>query len=166
MFGRHVYSPEQTRIVSGIVRVTSVSAWTRGEIRKPLCPRAVSQSTYCKTSKMPHCMVPLCTNGWRKTKGTDISYHRLPTGSLKNIWLRNVRRENPRKSGNSFVCSEHFTPDSFEPAIEICGFKKARTLKPSAVPTLFSFPTRETKARESSLRQIQSRAKNVSRSVV
>ena len=41
-------------------------------------------------------MVPLCTNGWRKYKETDITYHRLPTGPLKTIWLRNIRRDNPR----------------------------------------------------------------------
>ena len=29
---------------------------------------------------MSHCMVPQCSNGWRKTKGTDITYHRLPSG--------------------------------------------------------------------------------------
>ena len=45
---------------------------------------------------MPHCMVPLCTNGWRKNKERDITYHRLPTGPLKTIWLRNIRRDNPR----------------------------------------------------------------------
>ena len=27
---------------------------------------------------MPHCMVPKCTNGWRETKGSDMTYHRVP----------------------------------------------------------------------------------------
>ena len=48
------------------------------------------------TSKMPHCAVPLCANGSRKTRGMDISY-RLPNGPLKDVWLRNIRRENPRR---------------------------------------------------------------------
>ena len=33
-------------------------------------------------------MVAFCTNGYRKTKGTKISYHRLPVGPLRSIWLR------------------------------------------------------------------------------
>ena len=30
---------------------------------------------------MPHCMVPNCSNGWRKTKGTNITY----SGSQKKL---------------------------------------------------------------------------------
>jgi hypothetical protein len=113
---------------------------------------------------MPHCAVPLCTNGSRKTQGTDISYHRLPNGPLKSVWLRNIRRENPRQRSNTFVCSAHFTPDSFEPSVELIpGFKKPKKLKPSAVPTLFAFPSKlnEVKTRPSSERQIRNRARQV-----
>lgn len=113
---------------------------------------------------MPHCTVPLCTNHSRKTVGTGISYHKLPTGPLKNIWLRNIRRENIRANVHTRVCSEHFTEDSFEPAIEIIpGFKKSKKLKSTAVPTVFAFHTRanEDKTRPSSLKQIQSRARKV-----
>lgn len=114
---------------------------------------------------MPHCTVPLCTNGSRKTKGTDITYHRLPNGPMKSVWLRNLRRDNPRERGNTYVCSAHFTPDCFEPATEIIpGFKKRKTLKPSATPTIFAFPTKlinGNKTRPSSMKQIQNRAKQV-----
>ena len=51
-----------------------------------------------------------CSNGWQKTKGTDISYHRLPNGPLKSVWVRNIRRDNPRKSSHSLVCSVHLRP--------------------------------------------------------
>lgn len=115
---------------------------------------------------MPHCMVPLCTNGWRKTKGTDISYHRLPTGPLKSIWLRNIRRDNPCKPCHSFVCSVHFTADCFEPAIEICGHKKPKSLKPSAVPTLFGFGQRKNSTRQSSLQQIRNRENKVWQTII
>jgi hypothetical protein len=67
-------------------------------------------------SKMPHCMVPKCTNGWEKTKASDITYHRVPSGPTKSIWLRNIRRDNPHKLNNSFVCSVHFTSECFIPA--------------------------------------------------
>lgn len=112
---------------------------------------------------MPHCTAPLCTNGSRKTKGTDITYHRLPNGPMKSV--RNLRRENPRERGNTYVCSAHFTPDCFELAIEIIpGFKKRKMLKPSATPTIFAFPTKlinENKTRPSSMKQIQNQAKKV-----
>ena len=115
---------------------------------------------------MPHCTVPLCTNGSRKTKGTDISYHRLPNGPLRSVWLRNLRREIPRERANTYVCGAHFTPDCFQPNIELIpGFKKRKMLKPSAVPTIFAFPTKakENKTRSSSLRQIRNRAIKVCR---
>lgn len=102
-------------------------------------------------------MAPKCTNGWKTTKGTSITYHRVPSGPLKNIWLRNVRRDNPRKIINSFVCSAHFTPDCFIPATEICGRKKPRALKSSAIPTLFEHAKKKIPPRSSSLRQINER---------
>ena len=112
---------------------------------------------------MPHCSVPLCKNYSQKTKGTRISYHRLPNGPLKSVWLRNIRRENPRPRAHTFVCSTHFTEDCFQPGVEIIpGFKKAKTLLSSAIPTIFKFGSRDgRKARPSSLRQIQNRARKV-----
>ena len=87
----------------------------------------------------------------------DISYHRLPNGPLKDIWLRNIRRENPRDRGYTYVCSAHFTPDCFEANTGLIpGFKK-----PTAVPTVFSFPTKYSvnKPRLSSVKQIKSKRK-------
>lgn len=113
---------------------------------------------------MPHCTVHLCTNGSRKAQGTDISYHRLPNWPLKNVWLRNIRRENPCVRFNSYVCSAYLTPDCFEPAKEIIpGFKKWKMLKPSAVPTIFAFPTKlhDNKPRPSTVRQIKNCTKKV-----
>ena len=92
---------------------------------------------------MPHCTstVPLCTHGSRKTKGTDISYHRFPNRPLRSVWLRNLRRDNPRERTNTYGCSAHFTPDHFEPNKELIPrFKKRKMIKPSAVPTVFAFP--------------------------
>ena len=90
-----------------------------------------------KILEMPHCMVPNCTNGWRKTKGTSITYHRLPSGELKLVWLQKIRRENPRNEKHSFVCSEHFTPDCFQDALVQQTLKPRRILKSDAVPTIF-----------------------------
>ena len=106
---------------------------------------------------MPHCMVPKCTNGWRKTKGSGITYHRVPSGPLKHTWLQNIKRENLCKLNNSFVCSVHFTPDCFIAAKEICGRIKPKMLKPTAVPTLFEYAKKMPYPRASSLRQIRER---------
>ena len=113
---------------------------------------------------MPHCAVPLCTNGRRKTKGSDISYHRLPSGPLRDVWLRNLRRANLRDHGYTYVCSTHFTPDCFETNTGLIpGFKKRKILKPQAVPTIFSFPTKSNvnKPRLTSIRQIRNREQKV-----
>ena len=111
---------------------------------------------------MPHCMVPQCSNDWRKTKGTDITYHRLPSGSMKSTWLRSIKRDNPRKPEHSFVYSVHLEPKCFEPATEICGRKKPKTLTSSAVPTLFAFTkAKKGTTRPSSQRQIKARESEV-----
>ena len=116
------------------------------------------------TSKILHCAVPLCTNGSRKTRGMDISCHRLLNGPLKDVWLRNIRRENPRDRGHTYVSSAHFTPDCFEAStgLILC-FNKRKILKPTAVPTIFLFPTKYSvnKPRLSSVKQIKSREKKV-----
>ena len=107
---------------------------------------------------MSHCSVPLCKNHSQKTKETGISYHRLPNGPLKSIWLRNIRRENPCPRTLTFVCSAHFKEDCFQPGVEIIpGFKKVKTQISSAIPTIFKFGSRDNdkKARPSSMRQIQ-----------
>ena len=82
-------------------------------------------------------MVPDCTNNSRKTAG--ISYHRVPAEkSLRQAWMVKIRRENPCSRENSFVCSEHFTPDSFEENLPglVSGYRTRRRLKPNAVPSI------------------------------
>ncbi len=83
-------------------------------------------------------MVPNCTNGWRKTKGTGVSYHCLPTNHMKSLCLQRVHRDNPRDSKHSFVCSDHFNPESYECSLaeKLCGHTGRKILKPDAVPTI------------------------------
>ena len=88
---------------------------------------------------MPHCMVPGCTNHSNKTTG--VSYHRLPQNERrKKIWLARIPRNNPCPSQYSFVCSDHFSPDSFvqDLAEELCGYEKRRRLTAEAVPAMSS----------------------------
>ena len=113
---------------------------------------------------MPHCMVPNCSNGWRKTKGTNITYHREPNNHMKNVWLQKIRRDNPREVKHFFVCSEHFTRDSYVTSLAetLCGHKGRRILKPDAVPTIFKHyeNTPKPKPRLSSERRSHTRTRN------
>ena len=115
-------------------------------------------------STMPYCMVPNCSNGWRKTKGTNITYHRVPNNHMKNVWLQKIRRDNPREVKHSFVCSEHFTRDSHVTLLAetLCGHKGRRILKPDAVPTIFKHyeNTPKPKPRLSSERRSHTRTRN------
>ena len=107
-------------------------------------------------------MVHLCTNNSRKTQDMGISYHRLPRRPLNG---RLVARRGTRH--RIVVCSSHFEPDYFEPSREICGYKKPKTMRPSAVPTIFAFtnPPKDT-SRASSRRQIEARASEVNKYTV
>ena len=48
---------------------------------------------------MPHCMVPGCANGSRKTKGIFVSYYWLPNHEkMPKISLNRIRRDNPSQA--------------------------------------------------------------------
>ena len=83
-------------------------------------------------------MVPGCTNHSKKTTG--VSYHRLPQDKRrKAVWLARIPRTNPCPAQYSFVCSDHFSPESFETdlAEQLCGHSNRRRLTLNAVPTIF-----------------------------
>lgn len=107
--------------------------------------------------KMVHCMAPSCTNGWRKTKGTGITYHRLPSGKLKDIWLQKIRRQNPCQTKYSYVCSEHFTSDCFNNELKQKTLNPRRILKPDAIPTIFAHFKKDTPALTTPRRERQRR---------
>ena len=123
-----------------------------------------TRSYYKQNAALCFAIVHKLTIGSRKTRGMDISYYRLPNGPLKDIWLWNIHRENPRDRGYTYVCSAHFTPDCFEANTGLIpGFNKRKMLKPTAVPTVFSLPTKYSvnKQRLSSVKQIKSTEKKV-----
>ena len=88
--------------------------------------------------EMPRCMVPGCTNHSKKTTG--VSYHRLPQDKRrKAVWLARIRRANPCPSKYSFVCSAHFSPESFVTDLveQLCGHNNRRRRTLNAVPIIF-----------------------------
>ena len=109
---------------------------------------------------MPHCMVPNCANGSRKTKGSGISYHRLPVvQKIRKHWLARIRRENPPKENSCYVCSEHFTPDCFQISYKnVFGQTNKKSLKPDAIPSIFPHSSQK-KVRTSSQRRIANKDK-------
>jgi hypothetical protein len=110
--------------------------------------------------KMPYCMLPGCTNCSKKTKGSDISYRRLPNDQqMRRTWLRRVHRDNLPKANLCYVCSAHFIPDCFEGSLkELFGMKGKKALKPGSVPSRFPFLHRKPE-RELSYKRAQIREK-------
>ncbi|NXE00617.1 THAP4 protein, partial [Chaetorhynchus papuensis] len=62
-------------------------------------------------------------------------FFRFPLKDSKRLiqWLKAVQRDNWTPTKYSFLCSEHFTKDSFSKRLE----DQHRLLKPTAVPTIF-----------------------------
>uniref|UniRef100_A0A8C0BUN5 THAP-type domain-containing protein n=1 Tax=Buteo japonicus TaxID=224669 RepID=A0A8C0BUN5_9AVES len=65
----------------------------------------------------------------------SVWFFRFPLKDSKRLiqWLKAVQRDNWTPTKYSFLCSEHFTKDSFSKRLE----DQHRLLKPTAVPTIF-----------------------------
>ncbi|KAJ7324949.1 hypothetical protein JRQ81_017969 [Phrynocephalus forsythii] len=75
-----------------------------------------------------------------------VSFHRFPLKDSKRLiqWLKAVQRDNWTPTKYSFLCSEHFTKDSFSRRLE----DQHRLLKPTAVPTIFQDSEKRRSSRE------------------
>merc|ERR1712129_120615 len=86
-------------------------------------------------------------NGSESTKGM-FSMHVFPSDpDLRNAWIRNVGRPNWEPTPNSTICSLHFEENNYLVASQDKNVSRKRknngqlqrkTLRPDAVPTLFS----------------------------
>ncbi|XP_038604865.1 peroxynitrite isomerase THAP4 isoform X1 [Tachyglossus aculeatus] len=81
------------------------------------------------------CAAANCSNRQGKGDKRDVSFHRFPLKDSKRLiqWLKAVQRDNWTPTKYSFLCSEHFTKDSFSKRLE----DQHRLLKPTAVPSIF-----------------------------
>ncbi|XP_060049596.1 peroxynitrite isomerase THAP4 isoform X1 [Erinaceus europaeus] len=81
------------------------------------------------------CAAANCSNRQGKGDKRAVSFHRFPLKDSKRLlqWLKAVQRENWTPTKYSFLCSEHFTKDSFSKRLE----DQHRLLKPTAVPSIF-----------------------------
>ncbi|XP_072885513.1 THAP domain-containing protein 5-like isoform X2 [Hemitrygon akajei] len=90
-----------------------------------------------------NCAVTECSRnaGQLAADNRKISFYKFPSNDKERLaqWLSNMRREKWVPSQYQYICSEHFTPESFE------WRWGTRYLKADAVPTIFSFPEQPTK---------------------
>ncbi|XP_041035046.1 THAP domain-containing protein 5-like isoform X1 [Carcharodon carcharias] len=90
-----------------------------------------------------NCTVTDCSRhaGQLAADNRRISFYKFPSNDKERLaqWLSNMKREKWVPSQYQYICSEHFTPDSFE------WRWGTRYLKADAVPTIFSFPEQPTK---------------------
>ena len=105
--------------------------------------RATSSKERSGAKKMVNrCVAAGCSN----TPSDRVSLFRFPKDKvLRNKWEKQVQRTRAKwkVTEHSYLCSEHFTEDSFEVDSEIAskfGLKKRRRLKSGAVPTIFHRP--------------------------
>uniref|UniRef100_A0A667HLC2 Peroxynitrite isomerase THAP4 n=1 Tax=Lynx canadensis TaxID=61383 RepID=A0A667HLC2_LYNCA len=73
--------------------------------------------------------------------GIHSSLRWFPLKDSKRLiqWLKAVQRDNWTPTKYSFLCSEHFTKDSFSKRLE----DQHRLLKPTAVPSIFHLPEKK-----------------------
>ena len=85
---------------------------------------------------MVYCAVPFCRNHQCKPECELMSFHKFPTELRQRLrWTKSLNRgENWQPSRHSLVCSQHFTPEDFEPMGE---FSIRIKLKKTAVPSIF-----------------------------
>jgi hypothetical protein len=89
---------------------------------------------------MPSCCVIGC-----KSISSEVQQFPFPKDScqLKNRWLRQMKRDNWKPGLSAYVCSNHFTKDSFLSAVENKdkrGRRRKRlVLHENAVPTIFNY---------------------------
>ncbi|XP_040575438.1 THAP domain-containing protein 1-like [Lepeophtheirus salmonis] len=81
------------------------------------------------------CVAFGCKNKY--AAGNSISYHRFPTQDPERCrqWVRKLKRDDFTPKKFLRICSEHFTPESFNRTLDVV------RLRENAVPTLFkAFP--------------------------
>ena len=87
------------------------------------------------------CSVIHCPNSTGKTKGKKVSYHQFPS----DLYYRKERIDSIKRNGgfrktftglindNVYVCSDHFSPDCYEPG-------KTRLKSGCPAPSCFNSP--------------------------
>ncbi|CAJ0931290.1 unnamed protein product [Ranitomeya imitator] len=81
------------------------------------------------------CAAPNCTNRQGKGQRGAISFHRFPLKDSARLylWTAAIQRSDWTPGPYSFLCSEHFSEDSFVPRMP----DQHPLLRPDAVPSLF-----------------------------
>uniref|UniRef100_A0A3Q1FHH0 THAP domain-containing protein 6-like n=1 Tax=Acanthochromis polyacanthus TaxID=80966 RepID=A0A3Q1FHH0_9TELE len=83
-----------------------------------------------------HCAAYKCkVRRTTETRKLGITFHRFPRDyGLRRKWEVALRREGFAANDESVLCSNHFQPDEFDRAGQIC------RLRPGVIPSVFNFP--------------------------
>uniref|UniRef100_A0A3P8UGS9 THAP-type domain-containing protein n=1 Tax=Amphiprion percula TaxID=161767 RepID=A0A3P8UGS9_AMPPE len=83
-----------------------------------------------------HCAAYNCTvRRTIETRKRGITFHRFPRDyGRRRKWEVALRREGFAANDESVLCSNHFKPDEFDRAGQIC------RLRPDVIPSVFNFP--------------------------
>ena len=75
---------------------------------------------------------------------SGLSFHRIPKDVIRRKqWISAVKLKRQPKWDCVWICSDHFTPDSYENTKHELGLHKKKRLKKNAIPTIFSYKKQE-----------------------
>ena len=112
-------------------------AWLLRDVIEGTCKTECNSTVATMVNR---CVAAGCSN----TPSKKVSLFKFPKDAgLRKKWGKQVQRTRAqwKATDHSFVCSEHFTDDSFEIDSALAsqfGLKKRRRLKPESVPTMIT----------------------------
>ena len=75
---------------------------------------------------------------------SGLSFHRIPKDVVRRKqWISALKLKRQLKWDCVWICSDHFTPDSYENTKHELGLHKKKRLKKNAIPTIFSYKKQE-----------------------
>ena len=75
---------------------------------------------------------------------SGLSFHRIPKDVVRRKqWISALKLKRQLKWDCVWICSDHFTPDSYENTKHELGLHKKKRLKKNANPTIFSYKKQE-----------------------
>ena len=71
---------------------------------------------------------------------SGLSFHRIPKDVVRRKqWISALKLKRQLKWDCVWICSDHFTPDSYENTKHELGLHQKKRLKKNAIPTIFSY---------------------------
>jgi len=107
------------------------------------------------------CRVDSCRNSVKGTKHTDISFHKFPKNPhLRKVWIKFTRKPGSWNPDNSYICSDHFSPDEFIRNLQAELLQlpaRRRVLKKTAVPSVYNAHKKPSEAKQKRIKRYEER---------